>query len=112
MGGGTPIKLLEAAAHRVPIVATRFGAEGTNFKSGHDIMLADDDTGFVDACTKLLTNRKLAARTAERAYRTVQRDHDPTYWARELGRLAMSLTGDDNPAANCYQIGTRSASDG
>ena len=42
-GGGTRIKLLESAKHGVPVVATRFGAEGTGFRSGRELLLADTE---------------------------------------------------------------------
>ena len=74
VGGGTRIKVLEAAAHGVPVVATRFGAAGTGFRSGQELLLADDEAGFAAVCAKLLINGALALRLASQAKRKLRRD--------------------------------------
>ncbi len=38
-GGGTRIKLIEAAAYARPMVSTRIGAEGLDFENGREILL-------------------------------------------------------------------------
>ena len=55
-GGGTRIKLLDAAAHALPIVSTRMGAEGIDFVDGRDALLHDGDEEFAAACLKLLAD--------------------------------------------------------
>jgi glycosyltransferase involved in cell wall biosynthesis len=75
-GGGTRIKLLESAKFGVPIVATRFGAEGTGFRSGQELLLADTEGDFAGACARLLTDLGLASRLAAAAQRKLRRDHD------------------------------------
>ena len=45
-GGGTRIKLLEAAALGIPIVSTTLGAEGTAFRHGRELLLADSAETF------------------------------------------------------------------
>jgi polysaccharide biosynthesis protein PslH len=52
-GGGTRIKVLEAFAHQVPVVATSIGAAGLEVEHGRDLLLADDAEGFADACLRL-----------------------------------------------------------
>ncbi|MBC7052047.1 glycosyltransferase family 4 protein, partial [Salmonella enterica subsp. enterica serovar Enteritidis] len=66
-GGGSRIKLIEAAAHGVPAVATRVGAEGLRFASGRDILLADAADTFIAACRTMLTDEPLARRIAVNA---------------------------------------------
>ena len=39
---------LESANYGVPIVATRFGAAGTGFRSGHELLLADNERDFAN----------------------------------------------------------------
>ena len=75
-GGGTRIKLLESANYQVPVVATSFGAAGTGFRSGHELLLADGERDFAEACIKLLIDRKLACRLAQQARRMARRDYD------------------------------------
>ncbi|MCX7304202.1 MAG: glycosyltransferase [Hyphomicrobiales bacterium] len=49
-GGGSRIKLLEAAAHQVPVVATTAGAENSGFEDGSEIWIADTPEAIADAC--------------------------------------------------------------
>jgi len=54
VGGGTRLKLVEAASYGRPMVSTRIGAEGLSFEDGREIVLRDDDAGFAAACVNLL----------------------------------------------------------
>lgn len=92
-GGGTRIKLLESAKYSVPVVATRFGAEGSGFRSGEELLLADTEWGFAAACARLLTDFTLASRLAARAYAKLQRDYDENdLAARLMRRIDVSMT--------------------
>jgi glycosyltransferase involved in cell wall biosynthesis len=75
-GGGTRIKLLESAGLGIPMVATSFGCAGTGFRHGVDLLLADNENDFAAACVKLLTDKALALRFAERASKNVRRSYD------------------------------------
>ena len=57
VGGGTRIKLIEAAAHARPMVSTRVGAEGLAFRDGMEIIIRDSDEAFADACVTLLADQ-------------------------------------------------------
>ena len=83
-GGGTRIKLLESATHGVPIVATRIGAEGTGFRSGQELLLADNEQDFASSCARLLTDSKLASRLVAGARRKVRRDYAAARSAKGL----------------------------
>jgi glycosyltransferase involved in cell wall biosynthesis len=74
VGGGTRIKLIEAAKHGVPVVATRFGASGTGFRSGYELLLADKERDFAASCARLLTDFRLASRLAASARRGILRN--------------------------------------
>jgi glycosyltransferase involved in cell wall biosynthesis len=54
VGGGTRIKIIEAAAYRKAIVSTSIGAEGLDFQNGSEIILREDPAGFARACIELL----------------------------------------------------------
>src|SRR5262249_44972626 len=41
-GGGTRIKVLEAFAHRIPVVSTTLGVEGLDVEAGRELLIADD----------------------------------------------------------------------
>jgi len=61
-GGGTRIKIIEAAAHARPVVSTTIGAEGLQFQNEEEILLADAPQQFARACRRLLEDVELAAR--------------------------------------------------
>jgi glycosyltransferase involved in cell wall biosynthesis len=52
-GGGTRLKILEAAAYAKPIVTTTLGAEGLDFVNGRDLVRADSAAEFADAIIAL-----------------------------------------------------------
>jgi glycosyltransferase involved in cell wall biosynthesis len=73
-GGGTRIKILEAAAHGRPVVATRIGAEGLEMTDGKELLLRDDADSFAGALIALLRSAELCARLGTAAHRkTVER---------------------------------------
>jgi glycosyltransferase involved in cell wall biosynthesis len=59
-GGGTRVKILEAAAYGKPIVSTRIGAEGIEMRDGIEIFLRDDPESFAKACIRLLNDNMLS----------------------------------------------------
>lgn len=74
-GGGTRIKILEALASGLPVVATPIAAEGLDLSEGGDILLRDSDESMaravIDLCSdpeRMETLRRHAFATATRAY--------------------------------------------
>jgi glycosyltransferase involved in cell wall biosynthesis len=61
-GGGTRVKIIEAAAYGKPIVSTRIGAEGIELQDGIEILLRDDSKSFAEACIRLLNDHTLSKR--------------------------------------------------
>ena len=71
-GGGTRIKILEALAHRRPVVATTVGARGLALAgSGGPVRTADTADAFAEACRRLLDEPALAARLGKRGEEAV-----------------------------------------
>jgi len=68
-GGGTRIKVLEAFAHRVPVVATRTGAEGIDANDGEHLLLADDGDAeaIAGACLRLVQDDAFRRRLVDAA---------------------------------------------
>ena len=66
-GGGTRVKIIEAAAHAKAIVSTRLGAEGLNFLDGREIILRDTPAELAEACVRLLGDSGAAARLGQAA---------------------------------------------
>lgn len=61
-GGGTRLKLIEAAGYARPMVSTRVGAEGLDFAEVREVVVRDDDAGFAEACVALLRDDGACAR--------------------------------------------------
>lgn len=70
-GGGTRLKILEAAATGVPVVSTSIGAEGLEF-SPEEIRLRDEAGPFAEAVAGLLGDAAAAARQADAARSRVE----------------------------------------
>lgn len=77
IGGGTRLKILEAAALSRPIVSTRLGAEGLDFTPGEEILIADRPADFAAAVLSLLADPDLGCRLGQSARRRVERDYAP-----------------------------------
>lgn len=75
-GGGTRLKLIEAAGHGLAIVSTTMGAEGLELPPDDAILLRDDDGGFADACLRLFQDDALAARLGASARARMQTLYD------------------------------------
>jgi glycosyltransferase involved in cell wall biosynthesis len=53
-GGGTPLKLIEALAHGLPVIATSRAAAGLQVHAGKHCLLADDAPSFAAALVQVL----------------------------------------------------------
>jgi glycosyltransferase involved in cell wall biosynthesis len=71
-GGGTRLKILDAAACGKPIVSTSVGAEGLNFMDGRDILLADSALTFSQTVVRLLSNPDRQAELSRWARRAAE----------------------------------------
>jgi glycosyltransferase involved in cell wall biosynthesis len=75
-GGGTRIKLIEAAAWRVPFVATAIAASGLAIGNEGCGFIADDAAAFTAAILAALGDPGERGKRAARAAEIVRRDHD------------------------------------
>jgi glycosyltransferase involved in cell wall biosynthesis len=70
-GGGTRIKVLEAFAHRRPVVSTSIGCEGIAANHKEHLLISDDAEGFAACCAQVVADKKLSDSlidAAERLY--------------------------------------------
>jgi glycosyltransferase involved in cell wall biosynthesis len=74
-GGGTRLKILEAAACGVPVVSTSVGAEGLSLAEGEEILRRDEPGAFAEAVAGLLADAGARERMAAAARRRVEREY-------------------------------------
>jgi glycosyltransferase involved in cell wall biosynthesis len=70
--GGTRIKLLEAFAHGLPVVASTAAAAGLEVAHGRHLLIADDCDQAVSSVEAVLTVERLAEQLADEASRLVR----------------------------------------
>lgn len=76
-GSGSRIKILEAGAHSVPVVATQAGAAGLALDPTRDFFASNiEPTEFAKACLRCLDDRDEAARRGANLRRFVETHHD------------------------------------
>ncbi len=84
-GGGTRIKILEALAHRRPVVSTLAGADGLGITAGRHLLLAGSAQEFAAQCILLMRDPALRRALAGRGASFVR--------PRVPGRLRECLSG-------------------
>ncbi|MGH9399810.1 MAG: glycosyltransferase [Thermoanaerobaculia bacterium] len=87
-GGGTRLKILEAAACGVPVVSTSVGAEGLCLVNGEEILLCDHPEQFARAVAGLLADPDARRRQAAAARSRVEREYG---WRSISERFAALL---------------------
>ncbi len=87
-GSGTPIKVLEAWAAGVPVVASPWAAAGTTAHPGRDLLLAETPAEWAEAVRLLLEDPALALDLATAGRERLRADHGE---AVVRGRLAEIL---------------------
>jgi glycosyltransferase involved in cell wall biosynthesis len=120
-GGGTRIKLIEAAGRGKPIISTAVGAEGLAFGDGQEILLAETDEELAEGALRLLTDDAradaLAAAAFDRASRSYRAEAVERSIAAEIAAAAQSLgrtastshAGDDRHGAITAEAAFRKA---
>jgi glycosyltransferase involved in cell wall biosynthesis len=74
-GGGTRLKILEAMALGVPVVATTKGAEGLDYQPGRDLLIADAPDEFAERVIRLLKEPGLRDWIGENGYQLVRQKY-------------------------------------
>ncbi len=90
-GGGTRLKLVEAASYARPMVSTTVGAEGLDFVDGQHILLRDDDAGFAAACVELLRDDALCRRLGAAAREVMIAQYDARLIERQIADMIGEL---------------------
>ena len=88
-GSGTRLKVIEALAAGIPVVATSKGVEGLDLSHGRDLLLADDPIDFADGLVDVLSDGGLAESLAEHGWQTVRQRYTWDTVARDVHALAF-----------------------
>ncbi len=105
-GSGTRIKIIEAWAAGVPVIANRLAAEGLAYSNGQNVLIADTDEDFADAIARVWHDADLAARLASRGEQTAAR-YDPAKIGQRLVNFYAGLWSAEEEAqesARAYTI--------
>lgn len=95
-GSGTRLKILEFMAARLPVVATRKGAEGLAVEDGKNVVLREDAEGFASAIVTLLEDRALSWRLGNAGRELIEKSYD---WERLVPAFEAKLAqGDGVPS--------------
>jgi glycosyltransferase involved in cell wall biosynthesis len=84
---GTQLKILEAMALGVPMVATSICCQGLNVEAGKQLLVADNPEQFSSAIELLSDNVSLREKLIEAGRRYVERQHN---WADSISVLSNS----------------------
>lgn len=89
-GGGTRLKIIEAAAYGKPIVSTTIGAEGLALKNDEHLLIRDDPKRIAEACVLLLRDTAEAQRLGLAARATIIQRYD---YAMIVEKIKSSFLG-------------------
>jgi len=88
-GAGLPVKVLEAARHGLPVVATPLVAELLGWRDGKELLVADDAEAFTSAVRRLDAEAGLWQKIREGALAALCRDHSPARFESTVRRLVL-----------------------
>lgn len=88
-GGGTRLKILEALAWGLPVVATTLGAAGLELRNGEQALLADDPAGIARAIERLSTDDGLWMHLSAHGRRHVEERFS---WSRIGDAIDVAIT--------------------
>jgi glycosyltransferase involved in cell wall biosynthesis len=92
-GSGTRIKILEAFAHRIPVVSTTMGAEGLGAHPGTHLLVADGPDDIAAACARLLDDDGLRRAVVEEAYTLFMTRYRSSVVEQDIAALASEIAG-------------------
>ena len=83
-GSGMRIKVIEAMAYKKPIISTSIGAEGINYRNNENIIIQDEENGFLNAITDLIKDRDKADKIAQKGLEHVHANFDNNQLIKKL----------------------------
>jgi polysaccharide biosynthesis protein PslH len=93
IGGGSRLKILEAAASGLPVISTRVGAEGLDFRPGNHFLETSDIGALEQAILKFLKDPERARTHAAAARQLVDTQYSWQLLAEKMERVWTSVAG-------------------
>jgi glycosyltransferase involved in cell wall biosynthesis len=91
VGGGTRVKLVEAAGYAKPIVSTAIGAEGLSMANNVEILIRDSDDEIAEACLELLDDEELCVRLGSAARQKAKLLYDVTNVREKIAEYVIKV---------------------
>lgn len=91
IGGGTRVKLIEAALRGKAIVSTTLGAEGLGFTDGEHARLSDTPQQFAQACVDLMDSPERAHAMGQQAQAFAEQHYDRARIAQDLAAHSRAM---------------------
>ena len=109
---GIPLKIYEAAAHGLPVVASQLLADQLAWKDDGELLTADTAEGFATACARLYNDANLWARLREQALLRTDQDCSKRNFTKQIRQLLDELPPRDYAAKINQAWGQRNTSRG
>jgi polysaccharide biosynthesis protein PslH len=94
-GSGIRIKIVESMLHGKPVITTKIGAEGINYRDKHDIVIANSAVEFIDAIKLLIENHDLRKIIGVNAHELIHLEHNTALITPRLVEFYKSMIGNE-----------------
>lgn len=87
--GGTRIKILEAFQYGRPVVSTVIGVEGLTCEHNQELLIAEDESEFIECCLRLIDEPELREKLASAGKEYVEQHHSSAIVRQRLLEMLL-----------------------
>ena len=91
-GSGVKIKIIEGMNFGVPILTTPLGIEGIALENGKDVLIASNDTDFINAAIELNSLKELREYIGNNAKKTIQFNYSEEAISKKIVEFIKSIS--------------------